>query len=383
MTEEICRRSLRFPAGSISKRDVYETRPKTDCSAAIAEIDAAGNIFELHCDHLGSPRHITSGATGQVAGEQAFGPYGERMVGTFSGKVFPSGYRPVTGWTGHIDEDPTGLVYMRGRYYSPLWHRFVSSDRGMDPNSLNQYAYVGGSPFTAVDPSGMEMWCFTVAVIVGLNGGPPVQTGEFELHADVDVVWGEMEVCLTIPGGDYGGGGGSPGFGGGGSEGGPSGEPKGPSAPTAQKCGDGRGILDLLISAANTVWYGRSDEVALHSQTNPYAKVLYSSVSVGLKETGISGGIATATAPLGGPGSPWVFRAVGPEASARLGLGMFDIGYGITLPGANVGGSIFKAQFGYQMADGTLYFGLDVGAGFKVKSGAMGGSCIFGVSFEN
>jgi hypothetical protein len=44
---------------------------------------------------------------------------------------------------------------MRGRYYSPLWHRFVSSDRGADPNGLNQYAYVGGAPFTAVDPSGM------------------------------------------------------------------------------------------------------------------------------------------------------------------------------------------------------------------------------------
>jgi len=118
----------------------------------------------MGADHLGSPRHVTDGGryapdgtmmthgTGQIVGEQAFGPYGEQMIGEFNGKRFPSGY------TGHINEDATGLIYMRGRYYSPLWHRFVNSDQGADPNSLNQYAYVGGRPFSATDPSGMEMY---------------------------------------------------------------------------------------------------------------------------------------------------------------------------------------------------------------------------------
>ena len=46
---------------------------------------------------------------------------------------------------------------MKGRYYSPRWHRFINSDRGADPYSLNQTAYVGGSPFEATDPMGMEM----------------------------------------------------------------------------------------------------------------------------------------------------------------------------------------------------------------------------------
>ena len=44
---------------------------------------------------------------------------------------------------------------MKGRYFSTLWHRFINSDQGVDPNSYNQMAYVGGSPFMAVDPSGM------------------------------------------------------------------------------------------------------------------------------------------------------------------------------------------------------------------------------------
>ena len=133
---------------------------------AIAEIDQNNNIYELHNDYLGSPRYITSGGTGQIAGEQAFGPYGEQMTGTFNGKTLPNGYRPITGYTGHINEDLTGLIYMRGRYYSPKWHRFINSDQGVDPNSINQFAYVNGRPFMATDPSGMATWCMFQTTII-------------------------------------------------------------------------------------------------------------------------------------------------------------------------------------------------------------------------
>jgi hypothetical protein len=59
---------------------------------AIAEIDQNNNIYELHNDYLGSPRYITNGninqsTTGKIAGEQAFGPYGEQMTGTFNGII--------------------------------------------------------------------------------------------------------------------------------------------------------------------------------------------------------------------------------------------------------------------------------------------------------
>lgn len=114
-------------------------------SEAVAEIDASG-VHELHSDHLGSPRIITSGTTGQIEGRQTYATYGEWIKS--------EGYVPLTGYTGHIQQDATGLIYMRGRYYSPAWHRFVNSDQGVDPNSWNQMAYVGGSPFHATDPSG-------------------------------------------------------------------------------------------------------------------------------------------------------------------------------------------------------------------------------------
>ena len=82
-------------------------------SQPIAEIDANG-VHELHSDHLGSPRLITkgagtwaSGSDGSVDSTQAYGPYGELMSQT--------GYVPLTGYTGHMQTDVSGLIYMRGR----------------------------------------------------------------------------------------------------------------------------------------------------------------------------------------------------------------------------------------------------------------------------
>lgn len=115
---------------------------------AIAEIDASGSVHELHCDHLGSPILVTGRATGQAEGWQFYGAHGETLLSTGS-------YVPTTGFTGHVQMDPTGLIYMRGRFYSPAWHRFLNSDQGADPLQLNQYAYCGGSPMMLTDPSGL------------------------------------------------------------------------------------------------------------------------------------------------------------------------------------------------------------------------------------
>lgn len=135
-------------------------------SQAIAEIDANG-VHELHSDHLGSPRLMTKGAgtwasnlIGTTEGSQAYGAYGELIAQIGS-------YVPLTGYTGHVQTDASGLIYMRGRYYSPAWHAFVNSDQGVDPSAWNQRAYVDGSPFMGTDPSGKSVMrignrCFSV-----------------------------------------------------------------------------------------------------------------------------------------------------------------------------------------------------------------------------
>ncbi|BDU72026.1 RHS repeat-associated core domain-containing protein [Mesoterricola silvestris] len=136
-------------------------------SQAIAEFSNAGTL-ELHADHLGTPKVLTSGQTGALLGIQAFGPFGE-----------PRGsYLTLTGYTGHQQADSTGLIYMRGRFYSPAWHRFLNSDQGADPNQPNQYAYCGGSPFMLTDPSGLDSSGYWVYLITCNGAGIYVSTSK-------------------------------------------------------------------------------------------------------------------------------------------------------------------------------------------------------------
>ena len=62
----------------------------------------------------------------------------------------------IIGSVPNVQTEPNGLIYMRGRFYSPAWHCFLNSDQGADPNQINQYAYAGGNPLTNIDPSGMS-----------------------------------------------------------------------------------------------------------------------------------------------------------------------------------------------------------------------------------
>jgi RHS repeat-associated protein len=58
------------------------------------------------------------------------------------------------GYTGR-EPDEAGLVYMRARYYSPQFGRFVSRDPAGLQGGINAYAYCGNNPTNCTDPSGM------------------------------------------------------------------------------------------------------------------------------------------------------------------------------------------------------------------------------------
>jgi RHS repeat-associated protein len=81
---------------------------------------------------------------------QSFDPFGNALEQAGAGQS-------TFGYTGE-QTDPTGLVFLRARYYDPALGRFITPDSLIpDPLSSigwNRYAYVGNNPLKFTDPSG-------------------------------------------------------------------------------------------------------------------------------------------------------------------------------------------------------------------------------------
>ncbi len=91
-------------------------------------------------------------AQGNIVATYDYAPYGTQVLGTP-----PSG---PTGYTGHVNDAESGLVYMQARYYDPVVGRFLSVDPvGVSPGDvfgLNRYAYASNNPIINIDPDGMQ-----------------------------------------------------------------------------------------------------------------------------------------------------------------------------------------------------------------------------------
>jgi RHS repeat-associated protein len=79
--------------------------------------------------------------------------YGNTAAGTI-----PNGI----GFTGHVNDPDTGLVYMQQRYYDPLAARFMSLDpvatNANTGRSFNRYEYARSNPYKFTDPDGRDAW---------------------------------------------------------------------------------------------------------------------------------------------------------------------------------------------------------------------------------
>ncbi len=121
----------------------------------IAETDSAAGTSYAHTDALGSPVARTNSA-GLLLSRTRYEPYGATAAGTNPGS---NGFTGI-GFTGHVNEAQTGLVYMQQRYYDPVAERFLSVDPiTTDANTgsmFNVYAYANNNPYRYTDPDGQE-----------------------------------------------------------------------------------------------------------------------------------------------------------------------------------------------------------------------------------
>ena len=112
--------------------------------------DAASNaLYVYHFDGTGHTVAITNSSQ-QTVNTYAYDPYGKLMAET---ETIAQPFKYV-GQLG-IQAEGNNLYYMRARYYDANIGRFISEDPAGVSGGLNLYAYVGGNPVMAVDPSGL------------------------------------------------------------------------------------------------------------------------------------------------------------------------------------------------------------------------------------
>ncbi len=121
---------------------------------AIAEVNSASGTQYVHTDALGSPVAHT-GPTGTLLNRTRYEPYGYVAAGTKPGPA-----TSLMGYTGHVQDAETELVYMQQRYYDPIAGRFLSVDPVVtDANTgkgFGLYTYVDNNPYAKIDPDGRE-----------------------------------------------------------------------------------------------------------------------------------------------------------------------------------------------------------------------------------
>jgi RHS repeat-associated protein len=112
----------------------------------------------VHQDQLGSTRLLTD-SSGAVVGTYQFDAYGNTTSHTGTAAT-PMQY------AGQYLDSESGLYWMRARYYDPSTGQFVSRDP-IASVTRDAYAYAGGMPVNATDPSGL---CFSFGCKIGETG---------------------------------------------------------------------------------------------------------------------------------------------------------------------------------------------------------------------
>ena len=115
---------------------------------ALVGVAHAGTVTYVYTDPQGTPL-AEADASGNITATYDYTPYGSQALGTA-----PNG----PGYTGHVNDPDTGLVYMQARYYDPSVGRFISTDP-VGPSvgnafNFNRFAYANNNPIVNDDPTG-------------------------------------------------------------------------------------------------------------------------------------------------------------------------------------------------------------------------------------
>ncbi len=109
-----------------------------------------GTVTYVYTDPQGTPL-AEADANGNITKTFDYAPYGTSALGTP-----PNG----PGYTGHVNDPETNLVYMQARYYDPATGHFLSVDptapTAGNAATFNRYAYANNNPIINQDPNGKD-----------------------------------------------------------------------------------------------------------------------------------------------------------------------------------------------------------------------------------
>lgn len=113
-------------------------------------VHAAETVTYYYTNQQGTPL-ATADASGAILSTSDYRPYGSQVLGS------PA---DGPGYTGHVNDPDSGLVYMQARYYDPAVGRFLGpdlagSDAG-DTFGFNRFTYVHNNPVINTDPDGRQ-----------------------------------------------------------------------------------------------------------------------------------------------------------------------------------------------------------------------------------
>jgi RHS repeat-associated protein len=132
---------------------------------AIKQVNlSTGSVSYLVGDALGSVRGVVSSG-GSLTASTSYDAYGNPETTGGLSPDTPFGF--AGGYT-----DPTGLIYLIGRYYDPQSGQFLSVDPLVDETG-EPYSYTGGDPVNETDPSGE---CISFFNIICPGSGPVTST---------------------------------------------------------------------------------------------------------------------------------------------------------------------------------------------------------------
>lgn len=143
--------SVRQRARGITFWEMLRDNVAVACLAFLpSSVGAQEVVRYVHTDALGSPV-AESDESGNVVVRYEYEPYGASI-----GDSITEG----PGFTGHVLDSATDLIYMQQRYYDPQIGRFLSVDPvtayARPVETFNRYRYGNGNPYRFTDPDGRQ-----------------------------------------------------------------------------------------------------------------------------------------------------------------------------------------------------------------------------------